>query len=177
MLFTGLFCRTSPWAGSSVKPSEGSDPSSCSLMWFIFGVSHKCGSGVWGRACGCARRACWPQVMPRQEHPSKSQVCVPGAVIWGVLVLVTKLIPKMTVKNHKRLPPCLFAFVGSDLLLICNTQASLAFWLAGVLSAWEPQQLQQSPSVLQCNELHLRKNPKGRKAVLWEAEFSARTCP
>lgn len=46
-------------------------------------------------------------------------------------MLVSKLIPKMSVKNRKRLPPCLFAFVGSDLLLvICNTKASLVFLLA-----------------------------------------------
>lgn len=59
--------------------------------------------------------------------PQQSQLSMPGCVFWGVGVLVIKLIPKMTVKNRKRLPPCLFAFVGSDLLHICSTKASLVF--------------------------------------------------
>jgi len=71
----------------------------------------------------------------------------------------------MSVKNCKRLPPCLFAFVGSDLLLVvCNTKASLFFFsdlqhsTSGVLMAWEPSSaLGESPGITHCNELCLRK--------------------
>lgn len=65
-------------AGSSVKPSEGSDLSSRSPMWFIFGVSHKCGSGLPALEQPVrARRPCRLQAMSGCEHSGRDQLTMP----------------------------------------------------------------------------------------------------
>lgn len=117
-------------AGSSIKPSEGSDPAPAA-WWGLFLEFHTSVAGGSGAEPVDVQGECaghkW---CPDRSTPAGASSPCLGAVLWGVWVFVTKLIPKMTVKNRKRLPPCLFAFVGSDLLLICNTKASLVFWLA-----------------------------------------------
>lgn len=141
--------RASPDSDSSATPGEGSDPSSRSPVAFIVGVYHS-------SVAGCpspeqplrARVLSWSQAVSGCEHPAGNhakQPCCLGAALQGLLVLVTKLFPKMSVKNRKRLPPvCLHLWDLTYFLLFVHKaqQHPLYFWLA------EPLQERSVPGSL-----------------------------
>lgn len=96
-------------------------------LFLEFHSSVAVGSLLWSNLLvqgDCANR----KQCPAASNPSGTSYSHPDEVLQGLLALVMKLFLKTSVKNRKRLPPCLFAFVGSDLLLVvCNTKASLVF--------------------------------------------------
>lgn len=172
------------WAGSSGKQEKGLIPAPAAWcgLFLEFHTSVAVGSGaepvdVQGECAG--HKWCSDTSTPARA----SSLCL-GAELWGVLVLVTKLISKMTAKNCKHLPPCLFAFVGSDLLLICNRKASLVFWLAvSFCRSTQCLRVPASPAESQCLAVQWaspQKNPHGKEDGFmgsWDNCTCARTCP
>lgn len=116
-----------PEQGAPLMQAQGltSAPAARCSLFLEFHSRVAVGSLLWSNLLvggdSVSRQQC-----PAVSNPSGTSYSQPGVVLPGLLVLVMKLFLKTSVKNRKHLPPCLFAFVGSDLLLVvCNTKASL----------------------------------------------------